>query len=144
MYSIYHIADHDCSNDPAVKEALKLQTYVDDVFITDTSDELLEAQVSLINVLNRAGFPLKKWLSKLDKVLENVPFEDRLVYVISMDGNEGGIPKVLGLRWKPREDAFSYTITLDTRTASTKRKVLSVIARLFGPLGFLSPIVFLA
>jgi hypothetical protein len=46
--------------------------------------------------------------------------------------------KVLGLHWDPSPDHFAYHISLRP-SQYTKRKVLSTIARLFDPIGFLGP-----
>jgi len=139
------IAENDCEGAPAVREALLRQTYIDDVFMgADTTEELISYQSQLLDVSLRAGFRLKKWLSNSDQVLNNIPLSDRLVESIPMDVIEEGIPKVLGLQWKPRGDFFSYTVKLNSQVTSTKRGVLSVIARLFDPLGFLCPVVFFA
>lgn len=128
-----------------MKEALQLQTYVDDIFIgADSVDELMHFKTSLINILKRSGLQLKKWLSNSEIVLDSIPLEDRLLESIAIDVIDDGIPKVLGLQWRPNDDCFSYTINLEDKAVPTKRRVLSVIARLFDPLGFLSPIVFYA
>jgi len=138
-------AENDCNEDLEVREALQFQTYVDDIFMgADTAEELLSAQASLLNVMKRAGFQLKKWLSNSDTVLDKIAPEDRLVESIPMDSIEEGIPKVLGMQWKPRGDVFNYTIELNVQSVSTKRSVLSVIARLFDPLRFLCPVIFFA
>uniref|UniRef100_A0A2S2NBR8 Integrase catalytic domain-containing protein n=1 Tax=Schizaphis graminum TaxID=13262 RepID=A0A2S2NBR8_SCHGA len=142
---VQFISEHDCDKEMAVKKALQLQTYVDDIFMgADSLDELLHHKTALIDILKRSGFYLKKWLSNSEMVLDTIPTEDRLVESIAMDAIDDGIPKVLGLQWKPYDDCFSYTIKLEDKVTSTKRRVLSVIARLFDPLGFLSPIVFYA
>lgn len=51
--------------------------------------------------------------------------------------------QVLGLKWNPDEDSLGYDFS-SIKFMSTKRGVLSVIARIFDPLGFLSPVVFFA
>lgn len=95
---VQFIYEHDCTKEVAVKEALQLQTYVDDIFLgADSAEELLKFKTSLINILKRSGFQLKKWLSNSKIVLDSIPVEDRLVESIAIDG----CPKVLGLQWKP-------------------------------------------
>ena len=52
---------------------------------------------------------------------------------------ESGSLKILGIRWTPNTDMFSYEgITLPENVVATKRVVLSFIARLFDPIGFIS------
>lgn len=51
--------------------------------------------------------------------------------------------QVLGLKWNPDEDWLGYDFS-SIKFISTKRGVLSVIARIFYSLGFLSPVVFFA
>lgn len=47
--------------------------------------------------------------------------------------------KILGLQWEAQEDVFSFTAIPDTRPC-TKRHILSQVARIYDPLGFLAPI----
>ena len=48
--------------------------------------------------------------------------------------------KVLGVTWRPNDDTFSFVgQTLPEDVVPTKRVLLSLIARLFDPLGFLTP-----
>ena len=49
--------------------------------------------------------------------------------------------KVLGLTWEPEEDLFRFVGTeLPSPVRCTKRVVLSLLARIFDPLGFVLPV----
>ncbi|XP_055922955.1 uncharacterized protein LOC129953654 [Eupeodes corollae] len=54
---------------------------------------------------------------------------------------ESSVIKVLGLRWCPSKDCFSYKVSLSQPTSCTKRRILSDASRVFDPLGFLAPVV---
>ena len=55
---------------------------------------------------------------------------------------ESSLMKILGMRWSVQPDTFSFDgLTLPDGLLVTKRVVLSCIARLFDPLGFLTPFV---
>ena len=52
---------------------------------------------------------------------------------------------LLGLNWYPDDNYFSFTITIVKLDGKiTKRKVLSSIAKLYDPLGWLAPVVITA
>lgn len=52
--------------------------------------------------------------------------------------------KVLGLSWVPKENSFRFVICSSTQTLTTKRSILSFIAKLYNPLGWAAPIVITA
>ncbi|KAF0706113.1 Uncharacterized protein FWK35_00038350, partial [Aphis craccivora] len=75
---LHHIANRDCGDVPAVRDALLFSTYVDDICVGgDTVAETISLQYELINVLKRSGMSLKKWSSNTIEVLKQVPPEDR-------------------------------------------------------------------
>ncbi|GFT12239.1 integrase catalytic domain-containing protein [Trichonephila clavipes] len=49
--------------------------------------------------------------------------------------------KKAGIIWSPQLDYFSFETVVNCRELYTKREVLSIIARLFDPLGFFGPIL---
>ncbi|GFW96579.1 uncharacterized protein TNCV_2846361 [Trichonephila clavipes] len=49
--------------------------------------------------------------------------------------------KTLGISWKPFEDCFVFKVSVSDKHIYTKREVLSVIAKLYDPLGFLGPVI---
>ena len=58
---------------------------------------------------------------------------------------ECGPVKVLGVRWIPGRDAFCFDgVCLPADVVPTKRAVLSFIARLYDPLGFVAPFTMMA
>jgi len=47
------------------------------------------------------------------------------------------------MHWLPNQDCFTYKLQASIPTGSTKREILSSIARLFDPLGLIAPILIL-
>ena len=54
--------------------------------------------------------------------------------------SDDGIQKTLGLRWSVKNDCFRFSVNMPSRP-STKRGLLSCIASLYDPLGFVAPIL---
>ncbi|GFQ69720.1 integrase catalytic domain-containing protein [Trichonephila clavata] len=52
--------------------------------------------------------------------------------------------KILGIAWLPYVDKFTFTITVNETDVWTKRKVLSEVAKIFDPLGWLAPTVIIS
>jgi len=139
------IADEDCVGHDAVRDALLRQTYVDDICVgADSTDDVLALQRDLTSVLSRSGLELKKWSSNCPAVLDAVPASARATGPLPFDSSNGCGVKVLGLQWKPGEDSFGCALQLDSSPIFTKRGVLSLIARIFDPLGLFAPATFYA
>ena len=84
------------------------------------------------NIMLEAGMKLAKWASN-NKDLSN-HFQSELATAVAH--------KVLGLRWCMNTDMFTFLgFPVKTDTCLTKRLVLSLISRLFDPMGFLTPFV---
>ncbi|KAJ8980327.1 hypothetical protein NQ317_008035 [Molorchus minor] len=81
--------------------------------------------------------PNKPSISVEDSLCEKI-YQD----TVSRNASGDAIIKILaGLKWLPSLDVFSYYCD-PKPNACTKRAILSEIARIFDPLGFLSPIIF--
>ena len=114
----------------AVNE-LNENLYMDD-WLTGCDDEqtafdmFAEAQ----QVMNGAGMQLSKWSSNSESVCK----------LFGDNSTAGSSTKVLGMKWDAKTDAFSFEgITVNDNICLTKRVVLSIISRLFDPLGLVTP-----
>ncbi|GFX26563.1 integrase catalytic domain-containing protein [Trichonephila clavipes] len=88
----------------------------------------------------RGGFSLRKWVSNDPDVLATIP--DELKAVGSKHTIKDDQPvKILGIAWLPDVDKLTVTITVSETDVWTKRKVLSKVAKIFDPLGWLAPSV---
>lgn len=114
--------------------------YIDDVTCGFSSLDLaLEAKSQLIALFTRGCLELRKWASNNPHLLSDLPNDHRLAGSVSLDNTETRTLKVLGLKWDPISDTFLFEIKPSDQPC-TKRSILSEIARIFDPLGFLSPI----
>lgn len=118
-------------------------TFVDDILTGANSTETaLECQSQLTNLCAMAQFQLRKWASNNSQLLQTVPEEARAISPsVLFDSSEHSDLKVLGLKWDPAADKFSFKAK-PSAVIPTKRTVLSDIARIFDPLGLLSPTTF--
>lgn len=124
-------------------KALMKHCYVDDILTgADSMTEAYQLQNELINLLKRGGFSLKKWASNSTSLLREVS-ETSPSSPISLANLEEPSIKVLGMQWDTQNDCLSYKVNVPDLTA-TKRNVMSIIARVYDPLGYLAPVVFKA
>lgn len=74
--------------------------------------------------------------------LKDLPDELHSSNPLSFETEQNSSIKVLGLYWDSYQDSFFYKVSPIDR-AITKRNLLSELARIFDPLGFLAPVTFL-
>ena len=136
------------SNFPDASEVARRDFYVDDLMTSVPNEALaLELQRDLIKMMQRGGFPLRKWCSNSAAVLTAVPpdyREPKLSLSIDADAKEESPIKTLGVQWSASTDIFRFSVKLKEWSTTTRRTVLSDTARLFDPLGWLAPVTVLA
>jgi len=76
-------------------------------------------------------------------VLEAVPAEDRVMDPLPFETVEEYGTKVLGLEWHPDGYYFCCALNLIPSPVFSKRGILSLVARIFDPLGVFGPSIFL-
>ncbi|XP_050437851.1 uncharacterized protein LOC126844044 [Adelges cooleyi] len=145
LRTMQYLATMEESNFPIAANVLKNDMFVDDILTGAQSEEdTLFCQQQVIALCAQGKFQLRKWASNLPSVLQAVPATDcSMDPAVLFDDDGQAILKILGMHWNPKQDYFSYNYHSPSLT-TTKRSVLSDMARIFDPLGFLAPVIFLA
>ncbi|XP_044729628.1 uncharacterized protein LOC123292978 [Chrysoperla carnea] len=123
---------------PTAAKVLETDMYIDDVCTGASSiAEARQLRVDLSALLSTAGFELRKWASSHAAVLSDLPHEYK-----EKPHKFGDIEtiQVLGIQWISEDDVFCYRIET-IPNCTTKRQVLSQIARTYDLPGFLGPVV---
>ncbi|XP_065085126.1 uncharacterized protein LOC135707260 [Ochlerotatus camptorhynchus] len=127
---------------PLAARAIREDVYMDDVITgTDEVDAAISLRNQLIEMMLCGGFKLRKWACNVPKVLEGVPEENlalRDPKGINLDSDQS--VKTLGLTWMPITDTLRFQFTvppIEPGVPLTKRRILSLIATLFDPLGLI-------
>ena len=118
--------------------------YVDDLLAgAETEAEALELYKELRGLLQKGGFELKKWRSSSTEVLHDIPSElqELLPQQDLVDNHTAAYPKTLGISWDSRQDVMAVQVQLPETYASTKRGIVSDMARSFDVLGWLAPFI---
>ncbi|XP_066589184.1 uncharacterized protein [Prorops nasuta] len=132
------------SNLPLGSKCLTHNTYVDDIFSgSDILERALVKRNELIKLLQSAGMELDKWSANHMSLMPTLSKES-IKRAKGID--KCSSIKTLGVQWMPVEDTFGFKVKLFEYNLQTitKRIVLSDIAKLFDPLGLLSPIIVVA
>ena len=157
----HHLKKYESSHKELVENLLQ-SIYVDDIVsgVQDDRDALLMYKQSK-SLFKAGGFNLRKFVTNSKHIQAKFDQEEGITnpiqnttsfdetYTKSTLGMTQ-IPlvdeqKVLGIRWNVSSDCFILSIQdiahLANQTEPTKRHIVSVIGRIYDPLGYLSPVV---
>ncbi|XP_034195324.2 uncharacterized protein LOC117611487 [Osmia lignaria lignaria] len=143
---IKQLALDEGTNLPLAAPILNEHLYVDDALF-GADDRVLARQTrqQVTDALRRGGFHLRKWSSNCPQLLTEISHADHELASSRLFQDAEGL-KMLGIRWLPKSDEFQFQFKFDSASTAnpTKRVVLSNIARIFDPLGWISPVVIVA
>ncbi|XP_043468113.1 uncharacterized protein LOC122502234 [Leptopilina heterotoma] len=129
---------------PLASFVLEHQIYIDDcIFGADSKERIKETRDEVISLLAKGKFHLRKWASNCSTLLEDIDLSDHGHAVEKSLIDETSL-KILGIVWVPTLDVYRFKINLIENSKITKRSVLSLIARLYDPLGWVSPVIIIA
>ena len=156
----YHVTHYESEDPQFVNEFLN-SLYVDDFNGGKVSDsEAFELYSKAKCRMKDEVFNLRKWISHSRKLMqwidqeEGVPItesarfteEDQTYATTHLGIKRTAVEerKVLGLNWDIMRDAFilrfDWLVSFAKELPSTKRSILRVVAKLYDPLGFMSPL----
>ncbi|XP_063392620.1 uncharacterized protein LOC134678100 [Cydia fagiglandana] len=128
--------------DSPAAHIMRRDVYVDDILTgADSLTEAQELKSELIELMRSAGYELRKWSSNRRELLQDLP-QEHCEMPRQFDTDDKSFIKVLGIQWNPMSDSMSYQLNIPLGQPTTKRSILSTIARLYDPCGYCAPIIF--
>lgn len=129
---------------PIASELIFRDMYVDDL-ITGFNDE--QQGIAICNeisgILKSASFSLRKWVSNSNTILNGLNDTSDSFGILDLGENDR--IKTLGVQWVSKSDLLGYRVAnYFEHSPITKRTLLSTIARLYDPLGLVSPCIILS
>lgn len=142
LRTLQQLAKDENANYPIASKILISDSFMDDIVSGSQSlESALSLQNELICLLKKGGFELRKWASNTPQLLSHLSEDLLQNNSLALDFEENPVIKILGLQWHPMTDSFSYSVQPFEREC-TKRTLLSELARIYDPLGFLAPLTF--
>lgn len=134
------------TNHPLAAKAIEECFYIDDGLMGAASiAEAIQLAKQVDIVLKSGGFVLRNWASNCRELVTAMSAEINSGTIELNDDKETNETKVLGLKWLTENDEMAISVNTDgILDANTKRKMLSIIAGLYDPNGFIAPIVVVA
>jgi hypothetical protein len=138
---LHEVAKVNSSQYPTVAEVIERDFYVDDLITgADTVDAAVKMRDQITTLLASSGFELRKFTSNHPDILP-LTDQENVNQTIALDMQNS---KTLGVLWNARTDQITFSVDMKGSNQTTKRGVLSMIARLFDPLGLVSPVTITA
>lgn len=137
---LQQLADDEAHSFPTASGVLKRDLYVDDLIAgTQTWDEAVQLRDEIIQLLQRGGIHIRQWASNEKSLLRGLPSSS---VNLSLQSDADETLKPLEVVWNSGTDAIVHSVTpIPVGDRITKRTILSVIARIFDPLGLLGPVI---
>ncbi|GFV89641.1 integrase catalytic domain-containing protein [Trichonephila clavipes] len=132
---------------PHTFELLNSSIYVDDLICGQNDvPDALRTTLECLQIFSDAGMLLRKWRSNSKQL--NLLWQQEGVKTESSETSAIDLrppTKVLGLAWDPENDLIYFDpkdlLKFMTRRGESKRFILSVVGRIFDPIGILGPFV---
>ena len=145
MEVIRHHARLHCQKWPLATMAVLHCSIVDDILVSaDSEEELIRLHDQLRRFFADMSMVIHKCAASSVKVMAQIPPVERakqvpLDHVSSSNPDLLPVIKTLGLVYRPEDDRFYYEYRHEFEGRWTLRKMVSAVARLFDPLGLVSP-----
>ena len=126
---------------PLASSAIKHEFLVDNLLSGGHSlEQAQELKNQLLQAMEIGGLKLPKFTSNSNELLDSISPDLRDPSTF-LNIDEGDFIRTIGILWNPKQDTFSVHVKVpEPLLVTTKRTVLSAIARTFDPTGWLSPV----
>ncbi|KAL7849158.1 hypothetical protein SRHO_G00207810 [Serrasalmus rhombeus] len=143
-YALKHIAaeGEGCFSDDTIK-FIQRNFYVDDGLTSVTSTkEAIQLVKEARELCSTGKLRLHKFISNSKEVLDTIPKEECAEAATDKDLALGElqIERALGVQWCVTSDEFQFKVVIKDKPFS-RRGVLSTVASVFDPLGFVAPFI---
>ena len=142
-YGIKYLATKYENDYPLAASFIRKNFNVDDGLVSLDSVKTAQQLVcEAREVCSKGQLRLHKFVSTNREVLDVVPETERASAVKDVELNYGELPiqSVLGVKWNIEMDVFSFNV-VQQKKAATRRGILSTVASIYDPLGFLAPYI---
>ncbi|XP_051792767.1 uncharacterized protein LOC127530320 [Acanthochromis polyacanthus] len=140
-YGLKHLAKENQKQFPLAAEFVLRDFYVDDgVTSVPSVDVAIQLAKEAQELCKMGGLRLHKFVSNSRSVLQSINPSERAIEVKALDlaFNDSTLERALGIQWHIESDTFRFQISLKDQPA-TRRGVLSMVASIYDPLGFVAP-----
>lgn len=142
-YGLKYLAKEHCHTHPVGSEFMEKDFYVDDgVTSTNTVERAIQPAQEATEICAQGGLRLHKFISNNPAVLQSIPSSECAIETKTKDLTFKDMPqeRALGIQWSIEKDCFKFDNTLKDQPP-TRRGILSTVASIYDPLGFLAPYV---
>ncbi len=140
-YGLKHLAKENECMYPLGSKFITTNFYVDDgVTSVASTEEAIQVAREARQLCASGGLRLHKFISNDRVVLDSIPISERAIEVKAHDLNFDDTPleRALGIHWHIDSDNIRFSVDLKDQPA-TRRGILSTVASLYDPLGFIAP-----
>lgn len=142
-FGLRNLADRHTTEYPLAAQFIRDSFYVDDgITSVQTQQQAIQLAQQARELCSEGGVRLHKFTSNNREVLESIPPAERAKDLQDLDLSMDVLPteRTLGIKWNVETDCFQFTLNMADKPL-TKRGVLSGVASIFDPLGFVAPFV---
>ncbi|XP_033110067.1 uncharacterized protein LOC117111264 [Anneissia japonica] len=106
-----------------------------------TIEEAIRLVDSTVNLCNKAGLVLHKWVSNSREIIAAISKELRANAVQQIKpGDNLPTERVLGLLWCTESDSFCFNFEFEEHP-TTRRGIMATVCSVYDPLEFLAPVM---
>lgn len=141
-YGLKYLAKEHSHSHPVGAQFVTKDFYVDDgVTSADNVKRAIQLAHEAREICSKGGLRLHKFVSNNHAVLQSLPPSECATETNTKDLTfNDTLERALGIQWSIKEDSFRFNNTLKDQPA-TRRGILSTVASIYDPLGFLAPYV---